>query len=268
MSRSAGTVRNDERGAVVPDPQAAELREEPRDRVVELEPALLVERHQRHAGDRLGHRVDPEDRVGLDRTARRQVPVADAGQRRHLAPAGHQREHPRQAPRRHVGLLEEGPDAGQAARREPEVLRLVGHGDGRHAPIIPERERARGSASGTRRLPRTGPPGTGPRRCRSSRVEGTHSCGRDQMSLGQGLQRSAAFRSNADLDLDAFRALCEQEVDPGLVPNASAIVQRVPVYDATVLRAATAITRGPPGDDGRAQRLPARRPGRASPSRA
>ena len=60
------------------------------------------------------------------------------------------------------------------------------------------------------------------------------------MSLGQGLQRSAAFRSNADLDLDAFQALCEREVEPGLVPNASAIVQRVPVYDATVLRAATA----------------------------
>ena len=60
------------------------------------------------------------------------------------------------------------------------------------------------------------------------------------MSLGQGLQRSAAFRSNADLDLDAFRALCEQEVDPALVPSASAVVQRVPVYDATALQAATA----------------------------
>ena len=59
------------------------------------------------------------------------------------------------------------------------------------------------------------------------------------MALGQGLQRSAAFRSNADLDLDAFRALCEQEVDPALVPSASAIVQRVPVFDAAVLRAAT-----------------------------
>jgi len=58
------------------------------------------------------------------------------------------------------------------------------------------------------------------------------------MSLGQGLQRSAAFRSNADLDLDAFRALCEQEVDPGLVPSASAIVQRVPVYDAAAGTAA------------------------------
>jgi ectoine hydroxylase-related dioxygenase (phytanoyl-CoA dioxygenase family) len=60
------------------------------------------------------------------------------------------------------------------------------------------------------------------------------------MTLSHGLHRSAAFRSNADLDLDAFRALCEQEVDPGLVPNAAAIVQSVPIYDAAVLRAATA----------------------------
>jgi ectoine hydroxylase-related dioxygenase (phytanoyl-CoA dioxygenase family) len=59
------------------------------------------------------------------------------------------------------------------------------------------------------------------------------------MSLGQHLHRSAAFRSNADLDLDTFRALCEQEVDRDLVPSASAIVNRVPVFDARVLRAAT-----------------------------
>ena len=60
------------------------------------------------------------------------------------------------------------------------------------------------------------------------------------MSLGRDLQRSAAFRTSADLDLDAFRTLCAEEVDPALVPSASAIVQRVPLYEAAVLRAATA----------------------------
>jgi hypothetical protein len=67
---------------------------------------------------------------------------------------------------------------------------------------------------------------------------------------GSGSPRSAAFRSNADLDLDAFRALCEQEVDPGLVPNASAIVQRVPCTTPPC-SGGDGDTRGPPGDDGR-----------------
>jgi hypothetical protein len=37
-----------------------------RDRVLKLKLALLVEHHQGHRGDRLGHRSDPKDRVVLD----------------------------------------------------------------------------------------------------------------------------------------------------------------------------------------------------------
>ena len=50
--------------AALEDPQIAPFGDELPDRVVELEVPLLVELHQGDRGDRLGHRVDPEDRVG------------------------------------------------------------------------------------------------------------------------------------------------------------------------------------------------------------
>jgi ectoine hydroxylase-related dioxygenase (phytanoyl-CoA dioxygenase family) len=41
-----------------------------------------------------------------------------------------------------------------------------------------------------------------------------------------------AFQSTADLDVDAFAATCQTEVDPASVPTAESIVDRVPVYSA------------------------------------
>ena len=46
------------------DPKIAPLGDELLDRVVQLEVPLLVELHQGDRGDRFGHRVDAEDRVG------------------------------------------------------------------------------------------------------------------------------------------------------------------------------------------------------------
>ena len=45
-----------------------------------------------------------------------------------------------------------------------------------------------------------------------------------------------AFRSTADLDVDAFGATCQTEVDPATVPTAESIVDRVPLYSAKRLQ--------------------------------
>ena len=63
MSRSGTRRPVRQRGAVVPYPQSAELGDEVAHRLVELEPALLVERQQGDARDGFGHRVDAEDGV-------------------------------------------------------------------------------------------------------------------------------------------------------------------------------------------------------------
>jgi hypothetical protein len=64
-----------------------ELGQPARDRVLELEGALLPQHHRRHRGDRLGHRVDPPDRVALDRQVRLDVAVAARRLVRELAVA-------------------------------------------------------------------------------------------------------------------------------------------------------------------------------------
>jgi ectoine hydroxylase-related dioxygenase (phytanoyl-CoA dioxygenase family) len=46
------------------------------------------------------------------------------------------------------------------------------------------------------------------------------------------LRRPPAFQSTADLDVGAFAAACESEVDPATVPTAESIVDRVPLYSA------------------------------------
>ncbi|CAB4581694.1 unannotated protein [freshwater metagenome] len=61
------------------------LRDPPLDRVVEAEVRLLVERHHRHAGDRLGHRVQPPDRVVGDRQAPLAVAQAEVADVAHRA---------------------------------------------------------------------------------------------------------------------------------------------------------------------------------------
>jgi ectoine hydroxylase-related dioxygenase (phytanoyl-CoA dioxygenase family) len=47
----------------------------------------------------------------------------------------------------------------------------------------------------------------------------------------------------ADLDVDAFTALCERDVDAESVPTASEIVRKLPVYTASALRAAASADR-------------------------
>lgn len=63
------------------------------------------------------------------------------------------------------------------------------------------------------------------------------------MSLDQHERTPGAFTSVADLDVDAFIALCECDVDAQSVPTASEIVRKVPVYTASALRSAAAADR-------------------------
>ena len=56
--------------------EISELRHEFRNRVIQAESALLVERHQGDTRDRLGHGIDTEDRIFLDRGLIRCAPNA------------------------------------------------------------------------------------------------------------------------------------------------------------------------------------------------
>ena len=70
-------------------PDVGEGRDERADRVVQLEGALLVEHHRRDRGDRLGHRVDAPQGVGLDRQPGLDVARAVAGHVGQPAPPAH-----------------------------------------------------------------------------------------------------------------------------------------------------------------------------------
>src|SRR5262249_25513068 len=61
-------------GRALPDLEITPLRDEAADRIGKREKAALVQRQQRDAGDRLGHRVDAPDRVFFDRQRPLQVP--------------------------------------------------------------------------------------------------------------------------------------------------------------------------------------------------
>ncbi|MER6266699.1 hypothetical protein [Streptomyces sp900105755] len=50
--------------------------------------------------------------------------------------------------------------------------------------------------------------------------------------------------TEADCDLDAFRALVDQRTDPADIPSAERVEQNVPLYDSDRLRALTAIPEG------------------------
>jgi hypothetical protein len=78
--------------AAGPHPRVRKRGDEALDRVVELERAFLPQQHRRDGCDRLGHRVDAELRVELDRQARLDVAQAALGDVDHLAVAGDQRE--------------------------------------------------------------------------------------------------------------------------------------------------------------------------------
>ena len=120
LRRPGGDGRR--RHPVAVDAQVLEGRDELRHRVEERERALLVEQHRRDRGDRLGHRVDAPDRVGLDGQAGLRValpavrdvgdpPAARDGQQRALvAPVGHE-------------AVEVGVEPREAPGVEPDLLR-------------------------------------------------------------------------------------------------------------------------------------------------
>ena len=63
------------------------------------------------------------------------------------------------------------------------------------------------------------------------------------MSVHQDERTPGAFRTVADLDVETFSALCEREVDADVLPTASEVVRKVPVYTAAALRSAAATDR-------------------------
>ena len=114
-------------GAVRPHPQVRPGGDEAGDGIVELEAALLVERHQRHRDDRLGHRVDAEDRVGGHRLAGGDVSQPRAAQVCDPTLPGDERQHAGELAGGDVALLEERRDPGQALGGQADLARLVEH---------------------------------------------------------------------------------------------------------------------------------------------
>ena len=80
------------RRAAQVDPRVGERRDEARDGVVQLERALLPQQHRRDRRDRLRHRVDPPERVGLDGGAGLEVALAGRGDVRDPSVARHDRQ--------------------------------------------------------------------------------------------------------------------------------------------------------------------------------
>ena len=97
-----------------------ELREPPCHLVVQVEPPLLVEHHRGDRGHRLGHRVDPPDRVGSTGSAALDVAAPTAAHPRDLAVAPEHAEPAREPPAPHV-LVEVGRDP-----REPGGVESAG----------------------------------------------------------------------------------------------------------------------------------------------
>ena len=105
--------------AAVVDPDVGERRDEAADRILQLEGALLVQHHGRDRCDRLGHRVDPPQRVGLDRQARLDVALAVAGQVHDLAGPADHHQPPGQPAVVDVRARSAGRSAPAARRRTP-----------------------------------------------------------------------------------------------------------------------------------------------------
>jgi hypothetical protein len=117
----------------------AELGQVLRHRVGDLQPAVLDHLHQRDADDRLGHRIDAEDRVLLHRIGRRDIALALDRHPRDLAASRHQHHRTRQQPvvdmrlGRGLDLLELDrgkPDFFRRRRHRQSELRVRGAGDG------------------------------------------------------------------------------------------------------------------------------------------
>ena len=103
-----------------------EARQKAGDRIVELEAAFLVQHHDRRRGQRLGHRVETEDRIR--RHARLALDVRQAAgiEVRHLAVPRHHRDHAGHLAVIHQPLCP-GIDARQPFRRQTDVFRFRHH---------------------------------------------------------------------------------------------------------------------------------------------
>jgi hypothetical protein len=118
------------------DAQVAEGGDELRHRVEERKRPLLVEHHRRDRRDRLGHRVDAPDRVGLHRQPGLRVAMAARGHVGDPAPA---RDHELRALEAPVGheAVEVGVEPRETLGIEPDLLRLdfrCQRSRGRHFP--------------------------------------------------------------------------------------------------------------------------------------
>ena len=82
---------------------------------------FLVECHGGQAGDRLGHRANPEDGIFLHRDAGLPVQVAVAPEVGELAAPGHEHHSPRDLPSLHQ-TLRQGIDPHESGCRESDVL--------------------------------------------------------------------------------------------------------------------------------------------------
>ena len=104
------------------DLEIGERRNVSRHRIVELPLAFLVQHHQRHADDRLGHREDAEDRIGLDRIVLADIELADRVAEDQLAvPRQHRDDAGQLAVVDH--RLHAGVEPLQPFRRDPDVFR-------------------------------------------------------------------------------------------------------------------------------------------------
>ena len=109
----AGTRQRLVLAAARPHPRVREGRDEARDRVLELERALLPQHHRRHRRDRLGHRVDAPQRVVVDRRRRPRRRAARPWRRARPCRRARSRRGSRAACLRHVARVV-AVDAGQA----------------------------------------------------------------------------------------------------------------------------------------------------------
>ena len=110
------------------DLELPERREVLRDGVAQDEPPLLDEHHRRDRGERLGHRVEPEDRVRRHRRAGRRVALAEALEVSDPSLARHQDDRARVLALCDFGLKHLG-HACEPLRRESDLLGL-GRGQG------------------------------------------------------------------------------------------------------------------------------------------
>jgi hypothetical protein len=117
-----------ERGVIAAheDAQVLPRRNEAVHGIIELEPPFLVEHHQPHAGDGLGHGVDAPHGIGGHRPAPLDLEMPLRLQVGHLPSPGHEGQGAGNLPRVDVALHVVA-DPGQARRRETDVFRLHGH---------------------------------------------------------------------------------------------------------------------------------------------